>query len=120
MSLFGRKKPSQAGGEEPVTFKHRDARRIAKTVHAHETSRRQRSPSTLPRSSGGGGGFATAKFTGSWSKGSLKQITFLVSTTETAIATNIFSNISAPSEGHKTCAVAREGTSWVLIAAECQ
>jgi hypothetical protein len=109
--------------EQVVQFRHKDAQRIASAVHAHESARRGRSPSTLPRAVGGGGGaFATARFTGSWSKDTLKTITFLEDTASTAIASNIFSHIAAPASGQqfRRCAVAIEGTTWILIAAECQ
>jgi hypothetical protein len=67
--------------ERPVQFREQDARRIAKAVHAHETSRRPRSPSSLPRAAGGGGGGGVlrAQFTGSWSKGQTKVVTISVS-----------------------------------------
>jgi hypothetical protein len=121
MALFRGKGKQQTGPNSPAYFTQKDGQRVANAVHAFETSRRPRNPSVLPRAPGGVGGFATARFTGAWQKGTLKTITFMVNTSNTAVATNIFSNVSAPSSGQfRTCAVAQEGTAWVLIAAECQ
>jgi hypothetical protein len=115
-----KKKASANKGEQPVQFRQRDAQRIASVVHTVETARRDRNPSSLPRAVGGGGSFATARFTGSWSKDTLKTITFIRDTAATAIASNIFSHIAAPPSGQtRRCAVALEGTTWILVAAEC-
>lgn len=111
-------------GEQPVQFRHKDAQRIASVVHTVETARRNRNASVLPRAVGGGGGsvgVVTARFTGAWSKDTLKQITFIDDTAATAIASNIFSHIGAPPAGQTLrCAVAPNGTTWILIAAECK
>lgn len=107
-------------GDETVTFRKSDAQRIANTVHAYESARRPRNSSVLPRAPGGGGGVVTARFTGAWSKDTMKTVTFLVNTTETVSVTNIFSNIAPPLGGYRRCAIAKEGTTWILIAAECQ
>ena len=110
-------------GDEAVTFRKSDAQRIANVVHAYESGRRPRNGSVLPRApGGGGGGVVTARFTGAWSKNAVKMVTLLVNTTETVSATNIFSNVAAPQSGatFRKCAIAKEGTAWILIAAECQ
>lgn len=109
-------------GDETVAFRKSDAQRIANTVHAHETGRRPKNGSVLPRAPGGGGGVVTARFTGAWSKNTIKSVTLLVNTTETVSVTNIFSNVAAPQGGttFRKCAIAKEGTTWILIAAECQ
>lgn len=123
MALFRKKQSAgMSMGDTPVMFKHADAQRIANVVHSHESSRRGRSASTLPRAPGGGGsGFATAKFTGAWAKDTLKTITFLANTTETAIASNITSHVPPLPESstHRRCTVAQEGTTWILLTAEC-
>jgi hypothetical protein len=124
MGLFGRKDDAPANkAERVVQFRQKDAQRIASVVHTIETARKDAKTSKLPRAIGGSGGgtFATARFTGAWSKDTLKTITFLADTTETVNASNIFSTISLPSSGVTAlrCAVALEGTTWVLIAAEC-
>ena len=118
-----KKKPPANKTEQVVQFRHKDAQRIASAVHAHETARRGSKPSVLPRAVGGGGGggaFATARFTGAWSKDTLKTVTFIADTAATAVASNIFSNIAAPpGGGSRRCGLAMEGTTWILIAAEC-
>lgn len=123
MFNIGRKQQPANKTEQVVQFRHKDAQRIASVVHAYESSRRVANPSKLPRAAGGGGGggtFATAFFTGSWAKGTLKQIAFTADTTSTAVASNIFSYIADNSAPSRRCAVALEGTTWILIAAECQ
>jgi hypothetical protein len=67
--------------ERPVQFREQDARRIAKAVHAYETSRRPRNPSSLPRAAGGGGGSGVVRgqFVGSWGKGQTKVVTISAS-----------------------------------------
>jgi len=120
ISQFKKKTPANKT-EQVVQFRHKDAQRIASAVHAHETARRGKNPSVLPRAVGGGGGaFATARFTGAWSKDTLKTVTFIADTAATAVASNIFSNIAAPpGGGSRRCGLALEGTTWILIAAEC-
>lgn len=121
MALFRGRGKQSTGPNSPAYFTQKDGQRIANVVHAFETTRKGRNPSELPRAAGGGGGFATATFTGAWSKGSLKTITFISDTSVTTIATNLFSNMSAPTSGSsRKCAIAQDGTTWVLIAAECQ
>jgi hypothetical protein len=61
--------------------------------------------------------FRVCTFTGAWSKGANKTVTFKyqTSTPNTVTATNLFASV--PGSGN--CAIAREGTAWFLIAAEC-
>jgi len=61
--------------------------------------------------------FRVATFTGSWSKSATKTVTLInkTSTPNTVVATNLFANV--PASGR--CAIARDGTAWYLIAAEC-
>lgn len=62
--------------------------------------------------------FRIATFTGAWSKDSLKTVTLSAQAAATASALNLFANIPAPT-GSASCAIARDGTAWYLIAAEC-
>lgn len=64
--------------------------------------------------------FRTCTFTGAWPKGGAKVVTFRnqTSTPNTVSATNIFAAVPAPAST-ANCAIAREGTEWYLIAAEC-
>lgn len=64
--------------------------------------------------------FRLGTFAGPWDKGASETITFLnvTSTPNTVTAMNLFANVSnTASSAH--CAIARYGTAWYLIAAEC-
>jgi hypothetical protein len=70
---------------------------------------------------GGSKVFRVCTFTGTWSKGSSKTVTFksTTSTPNTAVAQNIFVSVGSTATGSKNCAIAKDGTAWYLIAAEC-
>ena len=63
--------------------------------------------------------FRICTFTGSWNINATKTVTFKyqTSTPNTVVATNLFASLTNSST--KNCAVAREGTAWFVIAAEC-
>ena len=64
--------------------------------------------------------FRICTFTGLWSIGSSKTVTFKyqTATPNTASALNLFAAVPSPT-GSGDCAIAREGTAWFLIAAVC-
>lgn len=64
--------------------------------------------------------FRVAERTGSWSKGTTATLTWTVggAVTDSMVATNLFADIT--STATYSCAVARAGNTWYLIAAECQ
>lgn len=64
--------------------------------------------------------FRVCTFTGAWSKDTLKTVTLKYNTTtpNTFVARNLFAEI-ASSATTRNCAIAKEGTAWYLIAAEC-
>ena len=64
--------------------------------------------------------FRVCTFTGAWSKSSDKTVTFrgVTSTPNSVVAKNLFSDIQGPAVAGN-CAIARDGTAWYLIAAEC-
>ena len=64
--------------------------------------------------------FRVCTFTGSWSIGASKEVTFrgVTTTPNTAVAVNLFAAIAAPSSA-ANCAIAKDGTAWYLIAAQC-
>lgn len=111
---------------EPVRFTRPAAERIARVVRTVEGGSRDGSGPTSQRPwdsmPGGGGGklFRIATFTGSWATNTAKTVTFRNQTTtpNTVSAVNIFSNISLDC-GTRNCAIAREGTAWYLISAQC-
>lgn len=130
--MIRRKKQEPVRDDTLVAFKYADAQRIARAVFAHETARRGRKPSTLPRASGGGGGggggVVEATFTGGWLKDAVKQITFVADTTNTARAINLLRSIPITNDGSPRLAFvalrpsppAPEGDDqYVLINAEC-
>lgn len=59
--------------------------------------------------------FKIGTFTGAWAKGASKTVTFKYQTNITVTASNLFAAV--PEGGD--CAIARDGTAWFLIAAEC-
>jgi hypothetical protein len=75
---------------------------------------------TMQQPGGGGGAFRICTFTGAWSKNATKTVTFKFQTNapNTASATNLFANI-ATAASSRNCAIAKDGTAWYLIAAEC-
>lgn len=109
-----------------VVFTRNAADRIANAVL--EVERGNRDSQGLawnPRmdSQGGGGGgktFRICTFTGSWSIGTIKTVTFKyqTNTPNTVSASNLFASIGTATSS-RNCAIAREGTAWYLIAAEC-
>jgi hypothetical protein len=91
------KKIDQTSGRgTPVSFTHGDAQRINAAVQAHERGRKQSSPSSVARSSGSSqkASFWLASFTGTWSKGSKKDIV-IDSTVFTVM--NTLSTVTGPS-----------------------
>lgn len=65
--------------------------------------------------------FRICTFTGAWSKNSAKVVTFKyqTSTPNTVSATNLFAAIGTATIDSRNCAIARDGTAWFLVAAEC-
>lgn len=112
-------------GGERVTFTKASAQRIADAVRGFEQGSRDiPAHITAPRMAGGGGGagIKICKFTGSWQINSLKSVRLMFpkSTTENAVfeAKNLFGDITGC--GERACAIAKSGTAWYLIAAQCQ
>lgn len=110
---------------ERVVFLRPDAERIARAVRRVE-GMREGTPLTFRRVVEGGGGgkvFRVCKFTGSWTINAAKTITFLnqTATPNTVVAQNIFATLSGTTvtSTFRNCAIAKEGTAWYLIAAQC-
>jgi hypothetical protein len=108
--------------EQLVQFRLRDAQRINNAVLAHESGRRGRSPSSLPRAagSGGGGGIEEVLFTGAWPQNTYKQVFYASDTTNTttASALNFFCSI-LPTVGYRRALVATTGDIVVLVNSQC-
>lgn len=109
-----------------ITFTSDSATRIAKAVRTVEAGNRDAEALAVsPRFSGGGGGkvFRVCRYTGEWSINTQKTITFLnqTATPNTVAAQNIFATISGTTvtSTFRNCAIAKDGTAWYLIAAQC-
>lgn len=107
---------------DPAQFTRESADRIAAVVRSAELT----PPSARPLrfdpliADGKQKVFRMCTFTGAWPKGSAKTVTFrgVTSTPNTASATNLFAAVPAPASSGN-CAIAKDGTAWYLIAAEC-
>jgi hypothetical protein len=110
--------------QDPVVFTLAAAERIAATVLTVERGDRNGGGLQFERvfedSFPNSGFFRVCTFTGAWSKNTVKTVTFKYKATapNTANASNVFVNIVS-STAPRNCAIAREGTAWFLIAAEC-
>lgn len=119
------KPDGQANRVDRVTFTKPAAERIAKVVRTVEGGDRDCAPLTFGNRgvSGGAKLFRICTFTGAWSKNTVKLVTFrsITTTPNTAVATNLFANItgSTVTSVFRNCAIAKDGTAWYLIAAEC-
>jgi hypothetical protein len=107
---------------ERVSFTRPAAERIGKVVRTVEAGNRDQGPLTFGPRVGGAGGktFRICTFTGAWSINASKTVTFrgVTSTPNTVSAVNLFAAISAPASA-ANCAIAKDGTAWYLIAAQC-
>jgi len=110
---------------ERVTFTKPAAERIAKVVRAVEGGDRDAGPLTFGARIGGVSGkvFRVCTFTGSWSINAEKTVTFRnqTATPNTAAAVNLFAAITGTTatSSFRNCAIAKDGTAWYLIAAQC-
>jgi hypothetical protein len=104
----------QGAGKSFVSFSRPAAQRIAKAVRVIEAGNRTQPGLTFDHPMPGGGQalIRTATFTGSWSIGGTKNVTFKY-LTGTANAVNDLMNL--PSAGTRNCVIGREGTAWRLI-----
>jgi hypothetical protein len=104
---------------DAVQFTRESAERIANVVRAAElTPTRGRGlnfdavPPGASRKV-----FRVATFTGAWSINGTKTVT-LRGSTATLSATNLFAAIGTAASS-RNCAVAKDGTAWFLVAAQC-
>jgi hypothetical protein len=107
--------------EQLVQFRMRDAQRINNAVLAHESARRGRSPSKLPRAfGGGGGGIDQVFFLGAWPKDTYKQVFYASDTTNTSTASalNVLCSI-LPTVGYRRAIVSSDGDVLLLLNSQC-
>jgi hypothetical protein len=102
---------------ERVTFTRPAAERIAKVVRAVEGGDRDTPGIYFGSAPGAAPGktFRVCTFTGAWSIGSSRTVTFKnqTSTPNTVSASNLFWPI--PDGPLRDCAIAKEGTAWYLL-----
>lgn len=112
-----------ANQSERVAFTRQAAARISDAVRKIEAGDRASQGLRFGSVSGPAAAsvFRVCTFTGSWAINSAKTVTFKYQsvTPNTVVATNILANISTSASSQRNCAVARDGTAWFLIAAEC-
>lgn len=106
-----------------VDFTRGAAERIARAVRIVEQGERDQTGPQFGRVvESGGKVFRVGSFsTASWSKTSWATVTFryVTSTPNTVTAINLFANIGTSASTARSCAIAKDGTAWHLIAAEC-
>ena len=121
---MAQKPDGKSAKTDRVTFTRPAAERIASVVRKVEAGNRDSAPLVFNRAGVGGGGggtvFRMCTFTGAWSKGTQKGVTFrnVTTTPNTAAAYNLFGSVNAGGQTGNG-AIARDGTAWYLIAAEC-
>jgi hypothetical protein len=107
---------------EPTQFTRESAERIANVVRAAELASPAARPLSFERVDTPQKQrlFRVCTFTGAWSIGDTKTVTFKnqTATPNTAAAVNLFAALTAAS-GSRNCAIAKDGTAWYLIAAQC-
>jgi hypothetical protein len=109
--------PKQGAGNQFVKFSRQSAQRIAKAVRTVEGGNRDQPGIVFdhPTPSSNAKVFRIGTFTGSWSIGATKTVTFkyATNTPNTAVATNLFFPITGTASSD--CAIAKDGTAWFLI-----
>ncbi len=103
----------QGAGKSFVSFSRPAAQRIAKAVRVIEAGDRNQPGLTFDHPmSGGVAVIRTATFTGSWSIGGTKNVTYKYMTGTTNAVNDL---INLPSAGTRNCVIGREGTAWRLV-----
>lgn len=104
---------------DPTQFTRESAERIGRVVRAAELSPRPASPLGFDRIDVARNAkvFRVCTFTGAWSIGSSKTVTFKnqTATPNTVSATNLFFPVTSTASATKDCAIAKDGTAWYLI-----
>jgi len=113
----------EGAGRNYVRFDRQSGQRIAAAVLQVERGNRDQPPLTFTPASEGGSPrqVRMGTFTGAWSLNANNTVTFrtTTSTPNTAVAVNIFAAIATSATSPRTCAIAKDGTAWYLIAAQC-
>lgn len=113
------KPDGQANRVDRVTFTKPAAERIAKVVRTVEGGDRDCAPLTFGNRGVNGGAklFRVCTYTGAWSIGASKTVTFKyqTATPNTATVLNLFFPVTSTAGGSRDCAIAKDGTAWYLI-----
>jgi len=103
---------------DPTQFTRESAERIGRVVRAAELATPAARPLNFDRVDFSRSRvFRVATYTGAWSIGSSKTVTFKyqTSTPNTVSATNLFFPITNAAANARDCAIAKNGTAWFLI-----
>ena len=110
---------AQAGDNAPMNFTRGAAKRIANAVRKVEVGDRDGGGLEFESVSLERKIFRVGSFNRPWPKGTTKVVMIgFSSTTSTISAINVFASVTATA-GVAKCAIARDGSAWYLIAAEC-
>jgi len=114
---------SEGAGRNYVRFDRQSGQRIAAAVLKVERGNRDQPPITFTPALGGQSPkqIRMGTFTGAWALNANNTVTFrtTTSTPNTASAINIFAAIATSATSPRNCAIAKDGTAWYLIAAQC-
>ena len=113
----------EGAGRNYVRFDRGAASRIAAAVLQVERGNRDQPPITTSPALGASEPrrIRMGTFTGAWALNANNTVTFrtTTSTPNTAVAVNIFAAIATSATSPRNCAIAKDGTAWYLIAAQC-
>jgi hypothetical protein len=113
----------EGAGRNYVRFDRQSGQRIAAAVLSVERGNRDQPPVTFNPALGGSSAkmIRMGTFTGAWALNASNTVTFrtTTSTPNTALALNIFAAIATSATSPRNCAIAKDGTAWYLIAAQC-
>jgi hypothetical protein len=113
----------EGAGRNYVRFDRQSGQRIAAAVLEVERGNRDQPPVTFNPALGGSSPkmIRMGTFTGAWSLNASNTVTFrtTTSTPNTAVAVNIFAAIATSATSPRNCAIAKDGTAWYVIAAQC-
>ena len=103
---------------DPTQFTRESAERIANVVRAAELGAAPARPLNFERVDFSKSRvFRVCTYTGAWSIGSEKTVTFKykTDTPNTASVTNLFFPVTSTAAGSRDCAIAKDGTAWFLV-----
>lgn len=113
----------EGAGRNYVRFDRGSGQRIAAAVLQVERGNRDQPPISTSPALGASEPrrIRMGTFTGAWALNASNTVTFrtTTSTPNTAVAVNIFAAIATSATSPRNCAIAKDGTAWYLIAAQC-